>query len=111
MPVTITLVTEDFSVAPQLSPSDIAEIASRGFRSIINNRPDGEGGPGQPSNDALCAAAEALGLVYAFLPVSPTSFPPEAVDSMRDLLMELPRPILAFCRSGNRAAKLYKASV
>ncbi len=35
-------VTEDFSTAPQISVADVAEAARLGFRTIINNRPDGE---------------------------------------------------------------------
>ena len=35
-------VTEDLSVAPQISVEDVAEAARQGFRLIVNNRPDGE---------------------------------------------------------------------
>ena len=31
----------DVAVAPQLVEADFAEIAARGFRSVVNNRPDG----------------------------------------------------------------------
>ena len=44
----------DFAVAPQLDASDMSEAAKAGFRSVINNRPDGEGGPDQPLNAAGC---------------------------------------------------------
>ena len=32
----------DFSSAGQLAPQDMAQLAELGFRSVINNRPDGE---------------------------------------------------------------------
>ncbi|MEY3185192.1 MAG: hypothetical protein RLZZ613_1880 [Pseudomonadota bacterium] len=35
------------AVAGQLSPGDMAAIREAGFSSVINNRPDGEGGPSQ----------------------------------------------------------------
>ena len=44
--------TPDVSVSPQLEPSAMAEAAQAGFRSVINNRPDFEGGPSQPTSDA-----------------------------------------------------------
>ena len=48
----------------------MAEAAAAGFKSVINNRPDFEGGPDQPTNAAIEAAARAAGLEYAFLPVA-----------------------------------------
>jgi uncharacterized protein (TIGR01244 family) len=110
MSITITPLTSDFAVSPQLSPGDFAEIARLGYRSIINNRPDGEGGPDQPHSSVLSAAAEAAGLAYAFVPVASAATDSEAVEQVRTLLGELPRPILAFCRSGARSTKLYNAA-
>lgn len=110
MSITITPLTSDFAVAPQLSPGDLPEIARLGYRSVINNRPDGEGGPEQPHSSELGAAAEAAGLAYAFVPVTPAAADSNAVEQVRTLLGELPRPILAFCRSGARSTKLYNAA-
>ena len=42
-------VSTDVSVAPQLAPEAMAEAAAAGFRSVVNNRPDFEGGPSQPT--------------------------------------------------------------
>ncbi|MTD95764.1 hypothetical protein GIW81_15605 [Hyphomicrobium sp. xq] len=39
----IKKLTDQISVAPQIKPSELAELAAQGFRSIICNRPDGEG--------------------------------------------------------------------
>ena len=44
--MTVYEITPDYSVAPQIAAEDVAEIAARGFRSIMCNRPDGES-PGQ----------------------------------------------------------------
>ena len=110
MSVNITPVAEDFSVAPQLQPGDFTDIARSGFHSVINNRPDGEGGPDQPRDDALRAAAEAAGLKYVSLPIPPSNFGDEPVERMRGLLAVLPKPILAFCRTGTRSTVLYRRS-
>ena len=99
------------SVAPQLEPSDMAWAAKAGFKSVINNRPDHEEGPDQPTNSAMEAAAAAAGLEYAFLPVSPSYQSPEEIASLARLLVTFPKPILAFCRSGTRSGKLFRAAV
>ena len=98
----------EFAVAPQLDASDMAEVAKAGFRSVINNRPDGEGGPDQPQNAAVAAAASAQGLQYAWLPVIPSDITQQDVEQMKALVEQLPKPVLAFCRSGARAARLYQ---
>jgi uncharacterized protein (TIGR01244 family) len=110
MSITITPLASDFAVSPQLSPGDFAEIARLGYRSIINNRPDGEGGPDQPHSSVLAAAAREAGLTYVFVPVTPMAADTDAIEQVRTLLGELPRPILAFCRSGARSTKLYNAA-
>ncbi len=77
---------------------------------MINNRPDFEGGPDQPTNAVMQAAATAAGLRYAHLPVSPALQTPEEIARFAELLAELPKPILAFCRSGTRSGKLFRAA-
>jgi uncharacterized protein (TIGR01244 family) len=84
--------------------------AQNGFKSVINNRPDFEGGPDQPTSAVMEAAAQAAGLQYAFLPVNGAYQSPEEIARFADLLKALPKPILAFCRSGARSGKLYRAA-
>ena len=43
-------ITDEYAVAGQIAPEDIAAIKAAGFRSIICNRPDDEQ-PGQPTAD------------------------------------------------------------
>ena len=102
--------TPDLSVAPQLEPAAMAALAQAGFKSVINNRPDFEGGPAQPSSAAIEAAATAAGLAYAHLPVSPAVQTPDEVAQFAALLDRLPKPVLAFCRSGTRSGKLFQAT-
>ena len=103
-------IAPDFCVAPQLSPAAMAEAARMGFKSVINNRPDFEHGPDQPTNALIAAAALAAGLQYRFLPVQGGYQSPEEIAAFAALLAELPRPVLAFCRSGARSTKLYTAA-
>lgn len=102
--------TSDFATAPQIAADDIAQAAAAGFRSVINNRPDFEGGPSQPTSEAMQRAADAAGVRYAFLPVQSAYQTPEEIARMRDLLQALPRPVLAFCRSGTRSGNLFQAA-
>jgi uncharacterized protein (TIGR01244 family) len=94
-------VTDDISVSPQIRVDDVDEAARLGFRTIINNRPDGED-PSQPSSREIEAAAAEAGLAYFHIPVrgGPT---PEQVETTNRVLAEAPRPVLAFCRSGTRS--------
>jgi uncharacterized protein (TIGR01244 family) len=85
----------------------MAEAAAMGFRSVVNNRPDFEHGPDQPTSAAIEAAARAAGLEYRHLPVDGGYQSPEEIAAMAALLAELPRPLLAFCRSGARSTNLY----
>ena len=100
----------DVSVTGQLDPSAMAWARQAGFRSVVNNRPDFEGGPDQPTDGQMRAAAEAAGLEYRYLPVNGAWQSPEEIAAFARLLVELPKPILAFCRSGARSTRLYAAA-
>jgi uncharacterized protein (TIGR01244 family) len=101
----------DVCVAGQLDPAAMAWAAQAGFKSVINNRPDFEGGPDQPTHAQMELAARAAGLVYAYLPVAPAEQTPDEIARFGQLLRELPTPILAFCRSGARSTRLYRAAL
>lgn len=107
MPLQIACHTDQFGTLGQITPEDVSEIARQGYKSIINNRPDGEAGPSQPLNAEIEMAAKALGLNYAYLPVVSGQITLEQAQEMARLLETLPGPILAFCRSGARSTNLY----
>jgi len=94
------------SVTTQMSPAEIDAAAAAGFRTIINNRPDGEE-PGQPSSAALEARAHAAGLSYVHLPVAPGQYDEPSIAAFREALGSLPGPLLAFCKTGTRATSLW----
>ena len=107
-----TRLNDDLSVAPQLEPQAMQLAAQAGFKSVINNRPDFEAGPEQPTSAAIEAAARAAGLEYRYLPVSPMVQTPEEVARFAALLAELPKPILAAasCSRPPRAAEAPRPS-
>ncbi|MXS80141.1 TIGR01244 family phosphatase [Nitrosomonas sp. GH22] len=95
------------AVTGQISVDDIAGIAAAGYKSIICNRPDGEGGESQPAHTALENAAKAAGLQFAYMPVEVGQVSDEKCSAFHQLMQTLPGPVLAFCGSGNRAQALY----
>jgi sulfide:quinone oxidoreductase len=102
----IRKITGNVSVAPQIRLEDIGELARLGFKSIISNRPDGEE-DGQPGADAVCAAAEDAGLAFRHIPVVASSIGERDIALFSQAMEDLPKPALAFCRTGTRAAMLW----
>jgi uncharacterized protein (TIGR01244 family) len=90
-------------VSGQIRPEDVANAATAGVRTIVNNRPDGEE-PGQPAGAEIEAAARAAGLVYRHIPIA-GGFSEAQVEAMAKALEE--GPALAFCRSGTRSTYLW----
>lgn len=109
-PIQLQPVAPDVYVGPQMSPEAMGEVARLGFRSVVNNRPDFEHGADQPTNASIEAAAKAAGMEYRFLPVNGMFQTPAEIAAFGDLMKTLPRPILVFCRSGARSAKLFMAA-
>jgi uncharacterized protein (TIGR01244 family) len=101
--------TNTLSVSAQIDEADVGTLAEQGFRSLINNRPDGEV-PGQPDSTAIAAAAARHGMEYMHLPVVSGQWQADVVEAFADALHTLPTPILAFCRSGTRSCTLWALS-
>ncbi len=102
-------ITEDLSVASQLDAADVPLIAAKGFRAIICNRPDGEAA-GQPAFGDIEEAARAAGMKVAYQPVPSNAVSDADGAAFGELLEELPKPVLAYCRSGTRCTILWALS-
>lgn len=105
---TIKQIADQFHATAQVAREDVAEIAAAGYKSLICNRPDGEGGPEQPSHEEIAAAAREFGLQFAYVPVVPGKITPDDVEKFRSELAALPGPVLGYCRTGNRCNQLYQ---
>ena len=99
---------DDLAVCALVPPEKLAELASQ-FRTIINNRPDAED-PGQPSSAEIEAEARRLGLDYVHIPVVPGQISDEQVAAFGHAIGGGQGPVLAFCKSGRRAATLWALS-
>jgi len=101
----IVPLSQNYAVAGQITPDDVAEIAAQGYRAIMCNRPDHEEA-GQPPFAEIAAAAEAAGLAVAYVPVISGRIIPADVEAFAAALAHLPAPVLAYCRSGARCQHL-----
>ncbi len=106
----ITQITPRFAIAGQLSQDDFAQAAALGYRTIINNRPDGEE-RGQLSAAEGRAAAAEHGLSYVHIPATKHDiFTDDVVGQMADVLAAQDGPVLAHCKSGQRSAIAWAAA-
>ncbi|MCF6320365.1 MAG: TIGR01244 family sulfur transferase [Rhizobiaceae bacterium] len=100
-------ISENYYVTGQISPADIPAIAGMGIKSIICNRPDGEG-TGQPAFHEIENAAHKAGIKAKHMPVAPGPVQPIDASNLSVALEELAGPVLAYCGSGARAVNLWK---
>lgn len=103
----LTYITDNLAVRPQVTPEEISQLARKGFKGIINNRPDSEA-PDQPSSRALEAEAKRNGLSYWHIPIVPGQATEEDARAFAAALHESKGPVVAFCRTGNRSTSLWK---
>lgn len=97
---------EDFAVSPQITAADFATLAADGYKTVINNRPDGEE-PGQlPAAEAAKLAHE-HGLNYVHIPIKIPELTAEKVEQFKTAIADNPGPFLAHCKSGTRSCILW----
>ncbi len=77
----------DISFGSQPEPADLESLADRGVRTIINTRfPEEDQGELPPARAK--AEAEALGMRYVNIPVSPVEFSPDSLAEVSRALDE-----------------------
>ncbi|MCJ7592470.1 MAG: TIGR01244 family sulfur transferase [Woeseiaceae bacterium] len=105
----ISRISDNYAVAAQILPMEVAAIAEQGFVAIICNRPDGEE-PGQPTSAEIAAECVKAGLAFHHIPVSGIPISERAILEQRRLIDESGGPVLAYCRSGQRSLIIWQAS-
>ena len=101
--------TETLSVAAQVTPQDIPNLAAQGFSTVVCNRPDGEV-PDQASMDAIEAACNDANLLFVRYPVDALNFPGPDLEGLGELFDDAGQRVLAYCRTGTRCANLWVAT-
>jgi uncharacterized protein (TIGR01244 family) len=105
-----SILTDNYAVAEQIQPADVAAIAAQGFGAVICNRPDNEE-PGQPPVNEIAAACEEAGIAFHHIPVSGMPIPQAAVQEHRDAIDASAGPVLGYCRSGQRSTVIWQAGL
>ena len=106
MNIQVNWLNQELATSGQIMPEDLDKLKEFGFKSIICNRPDFESGPSQPTHNSISKIAIELDIEFSYLPVE-SSFQTE-IDAkhMSELIKKMPKPILAYCRSGGRCMSL-----
>lgn len=102
-------IDDNLSVSKQLSLEEIGQAAKMGFKSILVNRPDGEGDD-QPTFAEIAAAARKAGIEARYVPVSPGKISDDDITSFARAVDELRKPIVGYCRTGTRTMTLWALS-
>lgn len=103
-----TQLNDEYAVAPQLTLDDVRAASQVGYRTLLINRPDEElVGSDLPSSDEMIKLAESLGMKAVYLPIISGGPTEGEVEEFAIVIEELPKPVLAYCRSGNRSATVY----
>lgn len=102
--------TDNYAVAEQIQPADVAGIAAQGFVAVICNRPDDEE-PGQPYASDIAAACENAGIAFHHIPVAGMPLQAAAVQAHRDAIDASTGPVLGYCRSGQRSMVIWQAGL
>lgn len=104
----IETVSHKYGVSGQIEPSDLRIVAQAGYKSIVCIRPDNEEA-GQPKFDDIARTANAFGVKAAYVPVSGSATRSQ-LSQFRAVCEQLPKPVLGYCNSGNRALSIYKST-
>ncbi|MDP1931525.1 MAG: TIGR01244 family sulfur transferase [Gammaproteobacteria bacterium] len=99
-------INEGFAVTEQIGVADVEALASQGVRSLICNRPDGEVAD-QPAYAEIERAALQHGMSIRNLPVVSSKIEDFHIRAFAEAYAELPRPLVAYCRSGTRSITLW----
>ena len=101
--------TDALSVSPQITAADLQALHDAGFKAIVCNRPDGEGAD-QPNFGEIERAARAAGLQAHYLPAESGKVTDEQGAAFGLMMAALPKPVLAYCRTGMRSTTLWALS-
>ena len=99
-------VNSEFSVSPQIAIDELDAVAQRGFKSLMCNRPDNES-QDQTDYGQIAQAAQDLGLEIEWVPVVSGNISDTDVASFAKAFSTLPKPTLAYCRTGTRSITLW----
>ncbi|AFY34845.1 beta-lactamase hydrolase domain-containing protein [Calothrix sp. PCC 7507] len=92
-------VSDNLSVAGQVTPEQLQKAAQAGFKSVLNLRSPDEVGFLSDEQQQT----EAAGLEYANVPLRPSEANQELTAAAIEEIENLPKPVLIHCAAGARA--------
>lgn len=99
--------TDDVSVSGQVFVADVKSLRDKGFKTIVNMRPDTEA-PDQAKYPQLQSAAQQAGLGYGYIPLKKGApMPATSAEALGSVLSRMPKPILLFEETPERPAKVW----
>lgn len=104
--VDLKKLSDELTVSPQIAVTDMTTLKASGFRSIICHRPDSEAAD-QPLFHEIETAARTAGLEIRHQPITAGKIADTDAVAFGELMETLPKPVLAFCRTGTRSASLW----
>ena len=97
---------DTLTVAPQITPAEVAEIAALSYKTIICNRPDFEQAE-QPEFKEIEAAAKQNGIEIVYQPIVGGKLGIKDAEEFLEILQNAQKPVFAYCRTGTRCITLW----
>ena len=94
--------SEDVTVAGQVTGEDVRQVAREGFRSVLNLRAPEEEGVLSDEQEQ----SESAGLTYVNIPVRKQEINDAAATRILAAIDDLPKPALVHCGTGMRAGAM-----
>ena len=99
--------TNDVSVGGQITVADVNALKEKGFRTIVNMRPDDEA-PDQAKYPQMQAAAQTAGLGYGYIPVKKAGpIPATSGEALVSILTRMPKPVFVYAETPDRPAQVW----
>lgn len=102
-------INDDLTISGQIAGDDLKQLSRRGVKTLIVNRPDGEG-PDQPNFEEIRLQAEKLGIKAFYLPVTSGAVTDSEGKEFGQILSSQALPAHAYCRTGMRSLTLWALS-
>lgn len=81
--------TNVLALSGQIRLADVKLFADQGYKTLINNRPDGEV-PRQPRSETLGNRAAEFGISYHYIPITPGQITAANVTAMKEFWRMIP---------------------
>lgn len=101
--------TEGVYIGSQIQAAHLEELVQTGIRTVICHRPDGEE-IGQPDFATVSQWCADYGIQTIYQPLKAQDFHPQKAEELQEMIAQSEKPILLYCRSGQRSQVLWQMS-